>query len=305
MKRWRNLAGSVLAVAIMGVVLYLYGAELSSIDFTNRALLPNFVGAVVLYVIVVLIGAVGWRLLLKAFGEVPERWVAERQVLISQLGKYVPGNIAQYFGRAAMAMNAGISAKTVGLAIVAETAAILLGGFLAIVAMIALQPELIGRLRQIVPDSAALTWLAVAMALLLLLIAVASLVARLWESVGILPKVQIGKVLEVVCLYVIAFAVLGWSFLLLVGTLSPSDVPLPLTIAVFGIAWIAGLATPGAPGGLGIRESVLALGLAPFVGGATALSAAILYRGVSVLGDVISFGLGAILPKTQHPPEVR
>lgn len=305
MKRWRNLAGSVFAALIMGLVLYLYGDELGSVDFSNPALLPNFIGAVVLYIVVVLIGAVAWKLLLAAFGAAPGRWAAERQVLISQLGKYIPGNFAQYLGRAAMAMNAGVSARTVGLAMVAETAAILLGGFISVLAMAFLQPELLSGLYRIAPDSAVLTWLAVAMAVLLLLLAGASLVSRISNSVGSMASVQMTKLLETIGLYVIAFAVLGWSFLLLVGTLSPNAVPLPLTIAVFGIAWIAGLATPGAPGGLGVRESVLALGLAPFVGGATALSAAILYRGVSVLGDVISFGLGTLLPSTQYPSNVR
>jgi glycosyltransferase 2 family protein len=305
LKRWRNLAGSVFAILIMGVVLYLYGDELNTVDFSNKSLLPNFVGAVALYVTVVLIGAFGWRLLLSAFGATPDRWAAERQVLISQLGKYIPGNVAQYFGRAGMAMSTGVSAKTVGLAIVAETAAILIGGCLSVAAMVALQPELITRFRQIVPDVAALKWLAAALVLFLFLLASVTLALRFSKRLSGLPQVNLTKLMETIFLYVVAFIVLGWSFLLLVGTLSPREVPLPLTIAVFGVAWIAGLATPGAPGGLGVRESVLALGLAPFVGGATALSAAILYRGVSVLGDVISFGIGTILPKPHHASKVR
>lgn len=297
MNRWGTLGGSALAVLMMAVVLYLYGGDLRQVDFSNPALLPRLGGSVGIYVVVILIGAFGWRVLLTAFGVSPARWAGERQLLVSQIGKYVPGNIAQYLGRAAMAMNSGVPARIVGIALVTEAAATVIGGFFSIAASIALAPELLGKLRPALPGNSGVVWLSVATAAFLILLFGASLVSTLSKRFSKLPRVRFGGFLLATLLYTLSFLLLGVSLNLIVGPLSPTPVPLSLCVAVFAAAWIAGLATPGAPGGLGVRESVLALGLAPLMGGAAALSAALLHRGVSVLGDVISFGLGLLLPK--------
>lgn len=294
MKRWGNLAGSAFAVLIMGAVLYEFGGDLQSVDFANPKLLPGLAGAVAIYVAVILIGAFGWKLLLTAFGAAPLPWAAERQLLISQIGKYVPGNVAQYLGRAAMAVKSGVPAKTVGIALVTETAAILLGGFLAVATAVAFAPDLAAGLLRLLPDTSRAIWLGFVAVIFLILLC--GLAWAFSTRLKFLPKVQAGTLLIVILLYTIALLLLGLSLHLVIGALSTMPVPLSLSIAVFAAAWIAGLATPGAPGGLGVRETVITLGLAPLLGGAVALSVALLHRGASVLGDVISFGLGLLLP---------
>lgn len=297
MKRWSSVAGSVFAALIMGVVLYHYGGDLRAVELANTALLPRFAGSLALYVVVILIGAFGWRVLQKAFGGSPAPWVAERQLLISQIGKYVPGNIAQYVGRAAMTINSGVPAKTVGIAIVTETAVILIGGLVAVAISFALAPDLAGSLRQVLPDTSRAIWIGAAVAVFLVLLFGMSIASSLSKRFRGFPKVNIGGVLVATFLSTISFLILGVSLHLIVGALASTPVPMSISVAVFAAAWIAGLATPGAPGGLGVRESVLTLGLAPVLGGAAALSAALVYRGVSVLGDAISFGFGLLLPK--------
>ena len=299
--RWRNLAGTAFAVLIMAIVLFRYGGDLRSIDFAKPALAPRLGAAVVIYTFVVFIGAIAWGILLKAFGAAPERWVAEKQLLVSQIGKYVPGNVAQYVGRAAMAVAAGIPARVVGLAIVTETAAIVLGGLLSVVIAIGLAPDQGSLLVGLLPEMSSLTWIGVAVAMVAVLLIALSLVSRRWSRLTTVPTVRWTGLAFALLLYIVALLLLGVSLHLIVGIFSVA--PLPTTVAVFAAAWIAGLATPGAPGGLGVRESVIALGLAPLMGGAPALSAALLHRGASVIGDVISLGLGLALPK-QHQAQV-
>jgi uncharacterized membrane protein YbhN (UPF0104 family) len=59
--------------------------------------------------------------------------------------------------------------------------------------------------------------------------------------------------------------------------------------AAFSFAWIAGFVTPGAPGGLGIREALLVLLVSPSVGEPTATAAALLYRVVTLAGEFFYF----------------
>src|SRR3546814_5500746 len=44
-------------------------------------------------------------------------------------------------------------------------------------------------------------------------------------------------------------------------------------LGVYAAAWLLGFLMPGAPAGLGVREVVLFMGLAPLVGGASAMRA--------------------------------
>ncbi len=297
MKRWGNFAGSVFAALVMFAVLYHYGGDLRNARWTTTEGLASLAAAVAIYVAVVLLGALSWRILLRAFGAQPPRWLAERHLLISQIGKYIPGNVAQYLGRAAMTINAGVAKRTVGLALVTETAVILGGGFLAVAASLALSPGLADTIRQAFPDAARPVWLGAAVLLFFLLVVAATLSSARLERFRFWPKVSLAGLGLATLLSTISFLLLGLSLHLIVRALSSAPTPIALSVAVFAVAWVAGLATPGAPGGLGVRESVLTLGLAPLVGGGAALSAALLYRGVSVLGDVISLGVGLLLPK--------
>ena len=298
MSRWKNAIGATVAMLVMAVVLYLYGGDLKSVVFTRADLLPRFAGAVAIYTFVVAIGAFAWGVLLTAFGARPSFLAAERQLLISQIGKYIPGNVAQYVGRAAMAIGAGMPAGIVGLALVTETAAIILGGMISVAISVAIAPQQADRAISLLPDISALGWIAAGIAAFLLLLLALHLASKQWSRFEKLPKVRWGHMFFAIALYTCALLLLGGSLNLIAGALSP--VPLSLTVVVFSAAWIAGLATPGAPGGLGVRETVIALGLAPFMGGAAALSAALLHRGASVLGDVISLGLGLAIPKVDE-----
>lgn len=297
MRRWKNTAGAAFALAAMGFVLYFFGGELGSVSFASPALLRGLAGAVGIYVFVVMLGAFAWRVLLEAFGATPRRWAAERQLLVSQIGKYIPGNVAQYVGRASMALAAGTPARIVGIALVAETALIVVGGAISVVIAIAIAPEQAGRVISLLPEASNLAWIVVAIAAFGLFLFLLHFTSKRLSRFGGIPTIEWTSLGIAILLYTVALLLLGTSLFLIVSALASA--PLPLTVAVFAAAWIAGLATPGAPGGLGVRESVITVGLAPFLGGAAALSAALLHRGASVLGDVISFGIGLALPKQQ------
>jgi len=223
-------------------------------------------------------------------------WSAERQLLVSQIGKYLPGNVAQYLGRAAMTIHSGVPARIVGLAILTETAVILTGGFLSVALSIALFPSLLLRIREIVPNTSAVMWLGAALGLFFALLLASTVASAHLKRFDHLPRIRLSGLLLTIVLSTGSFLVLGWSLHLIIAALSPDPVPVSLSVTVFAAAWIVGLATPGAPGGLGVREAVLTLGLASFVGGPIALAAALLYRGVSVVGDILAFGVGLLLP---------
>ena len=84
-----------------------------------------------------------------------------------------------------------------------------------------------------------------------------------------------------------ALASLGESSLSLAATAT--------TTGTLAFAWLAGLLTPGAPGGIGVREAVLIVGLQPVLGLETVTFVAVGYRFVTVLGDLLLAAAGVAM----------
>jgi uncharacterized membrane protein YbhN (UPF0104 family) len=58
------------------------------------------------------------------------------------------------------------------------------------------------------------------------------------------------------------------------------------------LAWMLGFLTPGAPGGLGVRDAILVAMLTGVSNPAAAVAIAVSFRGVTTLGDVAGLLVG-------------
>jgi hypothetical protein len=102
--------------------------------------------------------------------------------------------------------------------------------------------------------------------------------------------------------YLVFFAVSSLILTGLLGFYSNDVRPLlsfHTVLGVFSLSWIAGFLAPGAPGGLGVRETVIVLMLGSAVGEGPALGAALLLRMVTAAGDVLSFVYSFFLEKKE------
>ena len=68
----------------------------------------------------------------------------------------------------------------------------------------------------------------------------------------------------------------------------------PALISLFAASWMAGMITPGAPSGIGVRETVLVLGLSVVTPLAGAVVIATLLRLLTIGGDVLFALLNSI-----------
>src|SRR5947199_4819139 len=80
-----------------------------------------FAAGVGLYEVALLTAAISWYLLLRAAGERPGFTTLLAINLLSQVAKYVPGNVAHYAGRAALARRAGLATASVVHTLLVET----------------------------------------------------------------------------------------------------------------------------------------------------------------------------------------
>lgn len=209
--------------------------------------------------------AIAWRRILASLqAPVTAAW-AVRTYGISQIAKYTPGNIFHLAGRQGLGMAANLPAWALAKSMVWEH------GLLVVVAALCAWLVLPAVWPGVTPGCAFAGFAASAALVYLGLrrFANARLAGAFLWHVGFLLSA-------------------GVIFLLVVDSVSSKPVTSwGVCVGAYVLAWLAGLVTPGAPAGMGIREIVLlALLPASVVANDELLLAIVLGRVVTVLGDV-------------------
>ena len=244
--------------------------------------LSSVAAAALLYACGALLLALGWPLLLRAFSgsRIPIRPLLVLH-LQAQLSKYLPGGVFHFAHRHLASRSWNIPHRRLLLATATEsTLLVITAGLVA--STLGDHPRLTA-LAPWLPT--ALTWLPDALL-------AAWLLTWVWHGrwARWLQNPTRWLSLPVVTLLdLLFFALASIAFWLL---LPHQAAPLAEAAAWLCLAWMAGYLVPGAPGGLGVREAVMLLGLAPTVGEPSALAAALSYRMVTVLADVVCAGMG-------------
>ena len=243
---------------------------------------PAWFGAsVALYAVSHLSTGLAWSLAVRKFDESISVADGVRIGLVAQIGKYLPGNIAHYFGRGVLARAEGVALRSSGLSTLVEllsalTAALVVA-FIAIVA----DPMPLAFAPQLDDKSVVIT-----STILMAAFALALWVARRGQGLRSFAA-------PTACLAV-SLTLSGLSLAALLASLGYVDVSPTAVVGAFAVAWAAGFIVPGAPAGLGIREAILIAFLTQETGPGAALACAILHRlitaGVDALAALAGYG---------------
>lgn len=260
-----------------------------------------FAAAVVVSAVAVTAYGLVWPLLLRRLGTpAPLSWIT--LFFKSQLGKYLPGSVWQYAGRVGLAHNRGVPVQRGLVSVIAEI------GYSAVAAAAA--------------SSLILGWAAAAGVLagvaVLLVLAVA-LRRRLSALLSRVPSVTPGGRVDrqsllgalgaaplATVLYLVVWGLYGLAF----WTTGRALFAVPVSnlgryIGVFALAWLAGLVAVFAPGGIGVREAVIAALLSSRLGEANAIVLAGTSRVVLTVIDLVaaaaSFGVPALRRREARP----
>ncbi len=253
-------------------------------------------GFVALSALPVLLGSLvqgaAWTLLIERMAE---RRVARRRALSlyleSQLARYTPGKVGLPLVRMAGARSLQLTAKVVGVSILVEMLSWTASGSLVSFGVLGLSRAPADGLSKLMGQFAwPLVGLSALGLVLLLAIKVRSYPEWLRKRLSVngeralvplmLPGVQV--------LYWALWAVHGLLLALSLG----ADWGTGLSSAgFFVLAPVLGFVALAAPAGVGVREAVLSVGLAPWIGVAPALAAAVLSRMCSLIADFGAFAL--------------
>ena len=273
--RWAGQAITALAFAFLGYALYRQWGQISGWrpDLQQLVLV---IGLAVGYAMILSLLALNWATILITLApKALNRSTLIRSYTDTQIAKYVPGNIVHLLGRHLYLTNLGLPHQIIARATVVELASLPAAGVLS----------LLGLLIFLGISSPALSAFPQDVGLLVLgTLAVLAATAAVWRwFVGASYLVASLVTLRAIGFMIgqgLFFAALLWA---IAGNFSPEAVPAAI------LAWLVGFLTPGAPGGVAVREAALLGLLASIAPEQAVLIAALLFRGATILGDLILY----------------
>ncbi|MGF1479891.1 MAG: UPF0104 family protein [Cyanophyceae cyanobacterium] len=231
-----------------------------------------------------------WTWILKAFRQPLRGWPAVRVYLVTNIAKYLPGNVWHFYGRIAAVTKTGGSIGVASLSVLLEP--LLMAAAALLVALLC----------------GASSWVRLATAqslglqILSLVFVLGGIHPRLLNPVvHALSRSKTASAETVVLqqypfvplLGEVGFVLLrGAGFLLTVGALmSITPQQLPSLLSAFSFAWLLGLIVPGAPGGLGVFEATIIALLNDQVPAEIILSTVAIFRFISIVAEAIAAGI--------------
>ncbi len=213
--------------------------------------------------------------------------------LKSQFAKYLPGNIFQYAARHALGRRLDIGHASLASAAILE-AVLLIGAASFIVVLFG--ATLVQSLFADAPSIPAIS----ALLVLMIVPAIAYLprIAK-WQW---LPRHGIGQVAMFLIGYLAFFCIFGCLFLAILAWSTGSLPPIQRVLSSASLAWLVGFLVPGAPAGAGLREAALTLAAVAEKDNSEVLSAIVLFRLVTLLGDLLAFLAGCWMSKRMNGP---
>jgi uncharacterized membrane protein YbhN (UPF0104 family) len=203
---------------------------------------------------------------------------------LSNLARYVPGNVWSYVGAVELARREGVARRTT-LAVMALTQVLSVG-----VAVVAGLPVLLAE-RSRLGRPALLGAVVVAVAAGLAAVFRRQLLALARRRIPGFDPGDLTPSASTVALLVVGYAVYwtvtGLAFAALVASLYPlAAADVPLVVAAYSAAYAAGFLALLTPAGLGVREGVLVVALAPVLPAGPALVVGLVARVWMMLAEL-------------------
>ena len=284
LKQIATLTGKILGVAGLLFVLYKLTQEYTLTSFLEQ--FKQIWNTLPLLLIVnlasMLLGIFAWQLMLHNYATEPFNYkTAYYYFSKTEIAKYLPGNMFHFLGRQALAPSIGISQK--GMAKVSLFLSFLL-------------------LTSTIFTSTFFAFFANHIPLFILtLMGVSCIIAAIavhytYPSFPVREKIRINLLLSV------SITMQGFMLGIIVATLS-SEMDLALffeCVSIYIISWLIGFVTPGASGGLGIREGTF-IAIAAFlqvdIPSDIIVFSVLLVRFVNILTDMLMY-LSTLLMKS-------
>ena len=283
LRRLARLLGqciTFLALFYLVYALYQNRAGLGDWSPTWREI-SVLVALTVAYGAILLLLAFNWAVIVEAV--FPDRHIPRTYLMLSytqtQIAKYVPGNVIHLVSRHMYLRDLALDHRPLAAASLIELLSLPVSACLGIFLGIAVSGDL----------AISENWTFTPVISLVILLALLGTVMVICHQYSYRAKVT----LSVLARGAVFMFGQGTIFAVVLQVTSGTFVALAIPCAV--LAWLIGFVTPGAPGGLAVREAVLIAVLAQITDGQALLLAAIVFRLVTTAGDLVLYLFGAFV----------
>lgn len=249
----------------------------------------------------------GWRRLLADLGTSLHMAPAASLFFVGQLGKYVPGSVWTIVAQAEMGARLHIPRRRTGVVGLLSIGLALVAG--GVVGLPALSPLLFR-------DGGGFRWWVLTLVLPALVLLwprlLDTLLGRVLRTLRREPLEQplsLRGVLGATAWMVLAWLAAGTAVVILVRALDPSALGhsaaqgMPvwlLAISGTALASVLGMVSFLVPAGVGVRDGLIGLLLAPVLGVAGAAAVVVLARFLTLVADILCAGFGWLWGRTHH-----
>ncbi len=197
---------------------------------------------------------------------------------ISQIGKYLPGNIGHVIGRVYLAQKFKIKILDSSKSLVYESILVVFAGMIVS----------LGYFNYYKNNILGINITAFKVLFLATLISI--LIYLFYPTNKKQRFLNIKSVLTILLLYIFSFAMLGLILYFIQFLLNTTEyISLTKYIVVITISFIAGYIVPGSPAGIGIREFVFVTILSNEIDTSVSLALIFILRIITILGDILMY----------------
>jgi len=213
----------------------------------------------------------------------------------TQIARYLPGNVFHFAGRQIMGRSINISQGDILMASIFECVLLAAAAFMLIVLGLSLHPVI-----QPVYNNTILVFCLIMFCSFIAFLSVGHRYCNaspvLMKFFGKTAAFNTKKWLNFIFLpfilytaYLLLNCILVWSLGYYFGFFQATFVSISTVISIYTASWLIGFITPGSPGGIGIREALMATLFLPVIGSSPALTLCLLLRIVTSAGDLIFY----------------
>jgi len=233
------------------------------------------------------------RYVVQSIGKSMDFWTCFRIYNITQLGKYIPGNIWHFVGKAAAYRNQNFNLGNIRDALIVENVWLFLSAFVyGLILLVVFEYELILRL------FFSHMYLAI---LLILLMPLSFFLAQKLLQVDFKKIFSHYRLtMRIAAIQIFVWTFLGLGFVALALPFLPNEADILMLIGLYAIAFSIGFITPFAPSGIGVREAVLALGLLPYMPLEVVILVSIANRLLYLLAELFLASIAYLSPQSKH-----
>lgn len=243
-----NNIGRILGLLGLVFVLYKISKEYTLSSFVNKIsdFKSIFIPLIALNLLSYLIGIYAWRRMMKAYTLKGMKYIlAYYYFAKTEIAKYLPGNVFHFVGRQALASKIGLNQKQMAKISMFHMLTIAIGTVVSTAIFIMFTDTIANYIKYLM---------------------IATSIALLAFITLIYPTITKYNKLYITLLISISIAMQGFLLAIIVvwQLNNPTTSQFFMLAGVFMISWLVGFVTPGASGGLGVREGAF-IAIANFI----------------------------------------